>query len=285
MKNLNLFFAVMAAAVSIGSVEAAGIKIDPGNMSPYSKTHVGAALYTKPDPSAEGAIRGKLIDAPSKILGVAVVYQQFPNVSALGDVADGASGKNAKNVNQNMKNPVYLANLSDDGSFSATGLPPGKYDLFVMCENCFYEGLVLSREENTLTPQDIGVIKAKIKESNGFFNVKSQERIEGQTGNYGKARVLEQEVRTLPVNLQSAEVRTDIQIRSMKLCFMESVGNARAGVHWEMKKTRELTRQELGPPETKGLIPGYHRKSLGGIRVSTRLKDLGTISLSKDASE
>ena len=133
--------------------------------------------------------------------------------------------------------------------------------------------------------KDIGVIKAKIKESNGFFNVKSQERIEGQTGNYGKARVLEQEVRTLPVNLQSAEVRTDIQIRSMKLCFMESVGNARAGVHWEMKKTRELTRQELGPPETKGLIPGYHRKSLGGIRVSTRLKDLGTISLSKDASE
>ncbi len=120
----------------------------------------------------------------------------------------------------------------------------------MLCENCFYEGLLLSRDENTLTESDVRVIRAKVNESN-FFNVKNQHRLEGQSGTFGRARVLEQEVRTLPVTLQSAEVLKHIQIRSIKLCLMESVGTSKLGVHWEMKKTREITRQELGPPDTR----------------------------------
>ena len=257
----------------------AGIKIDPGNMSPYTKTKVGAKTYTPPDSSRTGGIRGRLSRSPAKVLGVLAVYQQFPTVSALGGIDGGSAAKNQKNVNQDMRNPVYLADLSDDNSFSFKGLPPGKYDLMVICENCFYEGLLLAREESTLTPADLKTIQAKLKESNPFFDTKHQHRIAGAHGAYGKARILEQDVRTRPLTLQSAAYVTGVQIRSLKLCMMESVGNKRAGNHWELKKTRELLRQELGPLETKGVMPSFFRKELQGIRVSRRMKDIGTIAL------
>ncbi|HNX36385.1 MAG TPA: hypothetical protein PKM57_17315 [Kiritimatiellia bacterium] len=275
--NAGLAFSVLAVAAAI-----AGIKINPGNMSPYSKTHVSINLYTKPDPNASGGIKGVIAEAPSEVLGVLAMPQKFPNISSMDDIDGGAAAKNARNINKDMTNQVYLAGLGSDNAFSFYGLPPGKYDLFVLCENCFYEGLLLSREEQTLTDADAKTIRAKITESNPFFNVKNQHRIEGQSGTFGKARVIEQEVRTLPVTLQSAEVLKHIQIRSIKLCLMESVGTTKLGTHWEMKKTREITRQEVGPPDTKGLIPGYFCKTLQGIRVSTSLKDLGTIKLTSD---
>lgn len=274
--------AVLACVAAAASALLAGIKIDPGNMSPYSKTHVGVNLYTKPDPYATGGIRGKLADAPSEILGVLAMPQRFPNVSALNDIEGGSSAKNARNINKDMTNQVYLATLGADNAFSFYGLPPGKYDLFVLCENCFYEGLLLNRDEHSLAESDTRSIKAKLTESNPFFNVKNQHRIEGQAGAYGKARVLEQEVRTLPVTLQSAEVLKHIQIRAIKLCLMESVGSSKLGVHWELKKTREITRQEVGPPDTKGVIPGFFCKALQGIRVSSSVKDAGTLALKSD---
>lgn len=276
---LGLATAVLAALGVMG-----GIKIDPGNMSPYSKTKVSANLYTRPDPSALGGLKGIIVDAPSEVLGVLALPQRFPNVSSLEEIEGGTSAKNVRNINKDMTNQVYLAGLGSDNTFTFYGLPPGKYDLFVLCENCFYEGLLLSRDPNTLTEPDVKTIKAKITESNPFFNVKYQHRIEGQTGSFGKARVVEQEVRTLPVTLQSAEVLKHIQIRSIKLCLMESVGNSRLGNHWELKKTREITRQEVGPPDTKGLLPGYFCRKLQGIRVSTSLKDLGEIALTSDSA-
>ena len=260
----------------------AGIKINPGNMSPYSKTKVGINLYTKPDPNASGGLKGVIAANPSEVLGVLAMPQKFPNISALDDIEGGGSAKNARNVNKDMTNQVYLASLTSDNAFAFYGLPPGRYDLFVLCENCFYEGLLLNREEHTLNAADTQAIKAKITESNPFFNVKNQHRIEGQSGAYGKARVIEQEVRTLPVTLQSAEVLRHIQIRSIKLCLMESVGTTKLGTHWEMKKTREITRQEVGPPDTKGVIPGYYCKALQGFRVSSSVKDVGTLSLTAD---
>jgi len=272
----------LAVSLSAVAVAVAGIKINPGNMSPYSKTHVSINLYTKPDDNASGGIKGVIAQAPSEVLGVLAMSQKFPNISAMEDIDGGTSAKNARNINKDMTNQVYLAALSSDNAFSFYGLPPGKHDLFVLCENCFYEGLLLTREAHTLNEADAKAIKAKITESNPFFNVKNQHRIEGQSGTYGKARVLEQEVRTLPVTLQSAEVLKHIQIRSIKLCLMESVGTTKLGTHWEMKKTREITRQEVGPPDTKGVIPGFFCKALQNIRVSTAVKDLGTITLSAD---
>jgi len=278
----SALFACLGLAVSVA---LGGVKINPGNMSPYSKTHVSINLYSKPDMSCSGGIKGSIAEAPSEVLGVLAMPQKFPNVSSMGDIEGGGAYKNARNINKDMTNQVYLANLSDDNAFSFQGLPPGKYDLFVLCENCFYEGLLLSREAHTLSETDTRSIKAKITESNPFFNVKNQHRIVGQSGTFGKARVIEQEVRTLPVTLQSAEVLKHIQIRSIKLCLMESVGTSKLGTHWEMKKTREITRQEVGPPDTKGVIPGYFCKALQGIRVSTKLKDLGTLKLCADADQ
>lgn len=271
----------LAGTVAVSAV-IAGVKINPGNMSPYSKTHVSINLYSKPDPEATGGIKGVITENPSEVLGVLAMPQKFPNISSLDDVEGGNSAKNARNVNKDMTNQVYLASLGSDNAFSFYGLPPGKYDLLVLCENCFYEGLLLNREEQSLTDPDVTAIKAKLKESNPFFNVKNQHRIEGQTGSYGKARVLEQEVRTLPVTLQSAEVLKHIQIRAIKLCLMESVGSSKLGVHWELKKTREITRQEVGPPDTKGVIPGFFSKALQGIRVSSSVKDLGAVRLTSE---
>jgi len=278
----RLALTALAGVAAASAVFAAGVKINPGNMSPYSKTHVSVNLYSKPDPSSTGGIKGVVTGNPSDVLGVLAMPQKFPNVASLDDVEGGNAAKNARNVNKDMTNQVYLASLNSDNAFSFDGLPPGKYDLLVLCDNCFYEGLMLNREENSLTEKDTASIKAKLLESNPFFNVKNQHRIEGQTGAYGKARILEQEVRTLPVTLQSAEVLKQIQIRAIKLCLMESVGTTKLGTHWEMKKTREITRQEVGPPDTKGVIPGYFCKALQGIRVSTAVKDMGPIKLVSD---
>jgi hypothetical protein len=278
----TLLVGMILAGGAAASAVFAGIKINPGNMSPYSKTHVSVNLYSKPDLSASGGIKGVITENPSEVLGVLAMPQKFPNVTSLEDVEGGSSAKNARNINKDMTNQVYLASLSSDNAFSFDGLPPGKYDLFVLCENCFYEGLLLNRAEHSLTDKDTATIKAKIAESNPFFNVKNQHRIEGQTGSYGKARILEQEVRTLPVTLQNADVLTHIQIRAIKLCLMESVGSSKLGAHWEMKKTREITRQEVGPPDTKGAIPGFFCKALQGIRVSTAVKDVGAIKLASD---
>ncbi len=260
----------------------AAIKIDPGNMSPYSKTQVGINLYTPPDPSASGGIIGRLEGAQSEVLGVLAMPQRFPNVSALENVTGGTSAKNARNINTSMTNEVYLAELGSNDTFSFTGLPPGKYDLFVLCEDAFYEGLLLNRGQSNLTQPDLDSIKSKLDESNPFFNRKNHHRTLGQSGYYGTARVLLQEVRTLPVTLQSAEVLNHIQIRSIKLCLMESVGSTGLGTHWQMKKSREITRQEVGPPDTKGVIRGYYCAALQGLRVSFRVRDAGTITLKHD---
>jgi hypothetical protein len=281
LRKHRIALSALAGAAAASAV-LAGVKINPGNMSPYSKTHVSVNLYSKPSPDAAGGIRGVVTENPSEVLGVLAMPQKFPNVSSLDDVDGGNAAKNARNVNKDMTNQVYLASLGSDNSFSFNGLPAGKYDLLVLCENCFYEGLLLNREGQTLTDPDVAAIKAKLKESNPFFNVKNQHRIEGQTGFYGKARVLEQEVRTLPVTLQSAEVLKHIQIRAIKLCLFESVGSSKLGVHWELKKTREITRQEVGPPDTKGAIPGYFCKALQGIRVSSSVKDVGALKLCSD---
>jgi len=279
------FLLAFGVAALSAAATFAGVKINPGNMSPYSKTHVGINLYSKPDAEASGGIKGMIAEAPSEVLGVLAMPQKFPNVEAMESIEGGTSAKNARNINMDMSNQVYLATLGSDNAFSFAGLPPGKYDLFVLCENCFFEGLLLTREETTVTDADAKSIKAKITESNPFFNVKHQHRIEGQTGTYGKARVVEQEVRTLPVTLQNADVLTHIQIRSIKLCLMESVGTKNLGVQWEVKKTREITRQEVGPPDTKGLIPGYFLKSLQGIRVSTSVKDVGALTLKSETAK
>ena len=50
-----------------------------------------------------------------------------------------------RNINKDMTNEVFLAALGENNAFSFHGLPPGKYDLFVLCENCFTKVTALAR--------------------------------------------------------------------------------------------------------------------------------------------
>ncbi len=280
MKTSHILFLFAALA----SAAVAGVKIDPGNMSPYSKTKVSAKLYTPPDETASGGIKGKIVEPPSEVLGVMAMPQRYSNIAGLDKTKAGQDSKNRENIKVTTSNPVYLAKLNADGSFEFSGLPAGKYDLFVMCEDSFYEGFMLSRETTTLTEGDRKSITAKMLESNPFFNVKLSVRMEGSTGQYGVARAIEQQVRTLPVTLQDARVLDFIQIRAIKLCFYECVAPAKIGglPHWEMRRTREITRQEVGPPDFKGPIQGNFCSKLRNIRVVRSIKDLGEIKLTTD---
>ena len=65
-------------AVLAASLVCAATKINPGNMSPYSKTQVSINLYTKPDPWAGGGLRGVIAGNPSEVLGVLAMPQDSP---------------------------------------------------------------------------------------------------------------------------------------------------------------------------------------------------------------
>lgn len=234
------------ALIAMAAIAAfAGHPVSPGSPSPYTGTQQSSQLYAKPDPEAGGGLRGKI--KGGEVLGVFAIPQD-------------------------KWQSVYLASLTRDGDFAFRGLPAGKYDLAILFENKLVEGLTLLRGENTLTAGDNASIKTKVEASNAFFNEKRIERSEGVTGRAGQARLLLQELRSRPVTLQSAEVRSDIQIRSIKIVLAEDVGPG-----WAIQNTREIVRQELGPGDTMGMIPVRHDDSLRGKRVIDSVKDLGVL--------
>ena len=275
-------FAVSVFVVNVSI--AAGNRISTSGLMPYTKTTIGSKLYTEPDASASGGIRGTLTEMPSDVLGVVAVPQKFSEITSRDEGTDGTAAKNARSTTKEIQIPAYLATLGsgDPVAFSFRGLPPGKYDLLVICDNAMYDGILLAREISTLPEADLKSIKDIVTKSNPYFNVKNIQRVEGVPGGYGKARALGQDMRTLPITLQDASVRTDIQTRTMKIYQFEQIGSGRTGPMWAIKRTRELSRQEIGPPDTKGPIPNYFCQALQGIRVSSSVKDIGTIALKQD---
>ncbi|MEI7437626.1 MAG: hypothetical protein WCL16_12555 [bacterium] len=213
-------------------------------------TKQSSYLYTAPDPAATGGIHGR-IATPAK-----------PMLKIFAQAAD------------EWKH-VYCGELADGGTeFRFKGLPVGKYDLLILYADGFYEGLSLNQDQNTLTDSDQSFINAAIMKSTPFFNQKKIHRSEGVTGYAGKARCVLQEVRTLPITLQSAEVRADIQVRSIKLVLPEDVG-----IGWSVVNTREIVRQEVAATECKGLLQHHFDPQLGNIRVIDTTKELGSLSL------
>ena len=249
-------------------------KINPGAPAPYTGTIQSTKLYTVTD--APGGIRGRLVDAPSEVLGILAVSREKLKTTQTTKLLEGGTRSEAK-----YRIAVHFAHLSPDNSFRFAGLLPGIYDLFVLLEHDYYTGIVLNRRPNALTPADIRTIEEKLKVSNPYFNEKHIARLSGATGHAAKARALVQELRTLPVTLQSAEVRADIQTRSIKLFLFEevSVGGAPA---WAVEETREILRQEVGPGDTKGAIPEYFCRALSGILVVDDTEDVGDIRLRRD---
>ncbi|MBI2438122.1 MAG: hypothetical protein HYV36_04835 [Lentisphaerae bacterium] len=217
-------------------------------------------LYTPSDPTATGGLHARLLDAKEPVQQAFAIDNGNPKLVYQGAVSEPvpSAGKNGQEIR-----------------FS--GLPVAIYDLVFVAPDRFYEGCSLAREADTLSNKDREAISATINKSTPFFDTKKIHRQEGLTGRSGKARCILQEVRTHSVTLQSGEVRADIQVRSIKLAFLEDIG-AVAG--WQLVHTREIVRTEVGPEDVKGLLPHTYLPGLGGIRVVDTEKDLGELKLS-----
>ncbi|MCX7819490.1 MAG: hypothetical protein N2652_09855 [Kiritimatiellae bacterium] len=217
---------------------------------PVTGTKQSTRLYTAPDPSAGGGIVLRLpATAPPLRAAIAV-----PGLS---------------------RERAYLGRLGTDArSAEFAGLPTDRYDLMLVFDDWFAEGLLLSRDPDSLGEADRRAIRETVDRSVPFFDTKVIHRCEGVGGRGGRAAAVLQEVRTRPITLQDASVRTDIQIRSLKLAFFEEVGPG-----WHLVRTRELLRQEVGPGETKGVLRHAFVPVLQGVRVMDSVRDLGEIQL------
>jgi len=221
----------------------------------YTKTRQSTRLYTAPDSSAGGGIHARLTNSSKLILHVFAIP---------------------------INNPlhVYKGTVSADGfEFSFKGLPVAKYDLVVVFPDQLIEGFTLSMDPDTLTDKDRQYIETIIMKSIPFFDTKRIHRCIGTTGTSGKARCVLQEVRTRPITLQSGVERADIQVRSIKLAFLEDAGSA----GWQLVQTREILRTEVAPGDKKGVLLHAFNPLLSGIRVTDGVKDLGDIQLTKNA--
>lgn len=222
----------------------------------HTDTIQSSKLYTDPDPTAGGGLHG-IIASPA---------QPMDYIFAL---------------SQEDYTRVYRGEILGNGhEFRFTGLPVGKYDLFIVFPDCFYEGLVLYRGDNALTAKDISGtanyqgIEQTIQKATAFFDTKKIHRLEGETGRAAKARCVLQELRTRSTTLQSGAVRGDIQIRSLKLALLEDVN-----IGWSLENTREILRQEVAGSEVRGLLPHHYSAKIGNFRVIDSIKELGTMNL------
>ena len=236
--------AIMAAFFSPLLLARAGKNMTGGHTGTEQSSH----LYTKPDPAAGGGIRMKIFSPTNIVAALAVPQFQTER--------------------------VYKAKVSGH-EIEFGGLPAGKYDLMILCTDCFIEGFQLSRGADSLTHSDRTNIADVVQKSESFFETKKILRIEGTTGDDGKVVCLVQDLRAKPVTLQSAEVRADVQIRSIKLEVLEYTGVA----GWQLTVTRELVRTEVAGNERRGLLEHHSNGGLSGIRVTDSVKDLGIVLL------
>jgi hypothetical protein len=237
---------VMLAAVSLAVWPAA-----PAWAGEQTGTRQSTRLYTAPDPDAGGGIRARVM-RPDKPL-----RQGFAVPS---------------------ENPrrVYQGRVSSGGTHIVfEGLPVARYDLMLLYDDEFYEGFTLTRQPDTLSESDRESIAAAIMKSVPFFDTKQIHRCQGVTGRGGRAMCVLQELRTGRILTQAATVMAGYQIRSIKLAMLEEVGP----VGWQLARTREIVRTEVGPNDRKGLLGHRHSEQLSGIRVTDSVRDLGELRL------
>lgn len=234
---------ILAVVIFAGSTQAGKL----------TQTKQSARLYTKPDPSAQGGINGQIKGHKQLLSAVFAVPSDNPKLVYRGAIATTTNGN----------------------EFSFAGLPVAKYDLMLVCSNNFYEGFRLAQATNSLTDKDRKMIEAIIMKSVPFFNVKKIHRCEGTTGPNNTAKCVLQEARTLPVTLQDGTLHPEIQVRSIKLAYLEDVGAA----GWQLVNTREIIRMEVGANDAKGLLPHAYLPALSQVRVVDEVKELGEIEL------
>jgi hypothetical protein len=197
-------------------------------------------LYTTPDPAATGGIKG-VVKTPAKpIVQVLAMPPDEPRYVYEGEVT-GANGQ----------------------GFLFKNLPMARYNLFVIYDNEFFEGLELSREKDTLTKADQDKIIYIVNESDPFFNKKVIHRMAGTTGRGNLARCVVTEYR------DKGPMR-----RTFKLIWLKDVGPG-----WQVVQKRDLYPITT---DLKHMTPTHHFAAvLSRIRVTDQIKDLGEIDLGK----
>jgi len=210
-------------------------------------------LYTKPDDTATGGITGKITSPSQAIELILATPSAEPEKVYKGDL-----------------------DAANKGAFSFKGLPAGRYDLIVVYKDAFYEGLTLSRNENTLTDSDREKINQSLQKSEPYFPEKMIHRLEGQTGRGNQARMLATYSRKqgslLTFTTHEGQYARDDQKRTFKLVILQDVG---AG--WQIVKTRNYNPvwAEPGTP-----LPEHHfTPVLSKIRVADELKDIGNLTI------
>jgi hypothetical protein len=210
-------------------------------------------LYTPTDPTASGGIKGTVVKPARPIEQILAMPPDEPRF-------------------------VYKGMVIGDNrqSFLFGNLPMAKYNLFVIYEDEFYEGLQLSAEPDTLTASDRQSITKIVNESDPFFNKKIVHRIEGTTGRGNFARCIVTQYRDGPGTVTAVyeQLSADMGRRTFKLIWLKQVGPG-----WQVVQKRDLypvtvSRRLLTPKQ-------HYNSQLSNIRVTGRVKDLGEIDLSK----
>ncbi|MEM7396216.1 MAG: hypothetical protein AAF492_28100, partial [Verrucomicrobiota bacterium] len=200
-------------------------------------------LYTKPDREATGGIKGRILTPKTPIVQILAVPADEPRLVYKGDV----SGPNQQ-------------------SFSFKGLPMRKYDLVVIYNDRFYEGLNLIRGDDTLTTEDRKKINATIQKSEPYFTKRTIHRMEGKSGRGNEARLVATFLRD-----RASTNGSDFR-RSFRLFVMKDVGPG-----WQVVRSRDLyptwTKANFANPQH------FYNKNLGRIRVTDSVKDVGDIIL------
>ncbi|NQU38364.1 MAG: hypothetical protein HQ523_00250 [Lentisphaerae bacterium] len=202
-------------------------------------------LYTATDPSASGGIQGTILTPSLPIMQVLAIPPDEPGL-------------------------VYEGQLtgSDRRSFRFEGLPMRKYDLILIYEDRFYEGLRLQRGADTLTTEDRAKIDDIVQASEPFFTKKFIHRVEGTTGRGNLARCLCTFLRDRPSDGGEGYRRT------FKLIMLKDVGPG-----WQFVRARDLYPLYVDPTLAE---PHHHyAEALGGIRVTRSIKDLGELRLTQ----
>ena len=217
-----------------------------------AQVSTGRYLYTEPDPSAGGGIRG------------GVAHPEKPLRAALAVSADDPR-------------KVYLGTVTgkDRRAFVFKGLPVDRYDLVLVFENVFYEGLTLLRGKSDLTSGDREAIETAVRASEPFFNRKVIHRLAGRTGRLtGSARCVCTFVRTRSALGFLDGKRYPGHRRAFKTVSIENVGPG-----WQVARTRELYTVQADPGGGEDEPAHVFDPALGGIRVTDNVKDLGAMRL------
>lgn len=204
-------------------------------------------LYTKPDPSATGGIRGVVTNIEEPISQALAVNQDEPGM-------------------------VYKAEVfgPNKREFSFNGLPSQKYDIILIFKSRFFEGLALYRGESTLTKTDTDNIAKSIQQSEPFWSVKTVHRVEGETGRGNLARAICTYLRNKQSLVYAGPV--DDYRRTFKLVMLKDVGPG-----WQIIRARDLYPLWVIPQDASCVH--HFSNSLQGIRVTNKIKNLGEINL------